>query len=470
MKTLFGAFGALLLTAAILITPARGQFADQATLITAAGGSANAQTGTVAALSGTYAQLTGVLLKFVPAASNTGDTTLQINGFGTSPHIKKPNGAGLATLVGTEIVTAQPVLLMYDGTEFVLMGPVTLPIAAANLGTSALSFSQPPNLQLNALVSANALTIAIKGSNGSDPSPSNPVPIIFRDATIANGDPVLVSLQAALSFTIASGSSLGCVNAKPCRQWIGAINNGGTVALCAYNALSGTNVIGINEGVLQTSQSGTSGGSSAQLLYCSTSAVTSKAFRILGYIEITEATAGLYATGPTFVQLFGPGIKKAGDPMSGPISASGTGATITGGTPGPAVPSINITPTSAANVVHVEAKGMVLSTGSSNAPSVQVYRSNTGSAACTVAVGNLQTQSPVLATVTDVGGTDAPYTNTQITYVVCTGGSGSATQIYCPQTNGGNWVAPTCTIEVYEVMGLLTEPANDNGLKLKMVG
>jgi hypothetical protein len=57
-------------------------------------------------------------------------------------------------------------------------------------------FDTAINLQLNASVASNILTVAVKGNNGSDPSASNPVLVAFRDATVANGDPVWVAITS----------------------------------------------------------------------------------------------------------------------------------------------------------------------------------------------------------------------------------------------------------------------------------
>src|SRR5262249_14173153 len=92
-------------------------------------------------------------------------------------------------------------------------------------------FDEPINLQLNASVASNILTVAVKGNNGSDPSNSNPVLIPFRDSTIANGDPVWRAVTAALSInTAAIGATLGAPGSStPFRLWIVAVDNAGSV-------------------------------------------------------------------------------------------------------------------------------------------------------------------------------------------------------------------------------------------------
>lgn len=375
------------------LVPASAQFADQATFAGTGAGTANAQTITLSNASA-YADLKGVIVKFVPGATNTGDATLTVNGFATPPHIRKPNGTSLVTLSGGEIVSGQPTLVMYDGTYFVLLTPSNLPVGASGLLSSALAYGQNVNLGLSASVNANALTISLKGADGNDPSSTNPVLVPFRNSTIATGTPTVVTQTGALSFTIASGSTMGCVSGEMCRIWIIGVNNGGTLVLGAYNALSGTTVGPIVEGQLQTCQTGTTGGNSAQLYYCSTSAVSNAAIKILGYLEVSEVTAGTWATGPTYVTVFGPGMKKPGDVVQ--VRRANTATTITTNTQIPldnTIPqstegggafSLAITPTSVANLLRVQSRILASDDGSSTTIISSLFRDSGANA---VAVG-----------------------------------------------------------------------------------
>lgn len=446
--------GAILLG---LVAPAAAQFATQATYGVGAG-TANAQTVTIPNAS-SYADLLGVPLQIVPGATNTTAATLTVSGnsgalSGGAIAIRRPTSSGLAALVGGEIQSGQSLMVMYDGTFFVILSVTntSVSVGAANLTNSSLAFNAPVNLQINATVSANALTIALKGNNGSDPSATNPVLMAFRDVTIANGGPVIVSLQAALSFTIASSSTMGCVSAQMCRLWVVAINNGGTAALCAFNALSSTNIAPINEAGLQTSASGTSGGNSAQTYYCSTSAVSAKAIRIIGYIEVQEATAGTWATGPTYVQLFGPGIMKPGQviqsvsntPTSGGTTSSASFAALSGG------PTQAISLTSAANVVRVRVNGTIGNTQGGADMSLQLARgaSLIGQPNRTLASTSGQGYVPIPLETFDV-----PNTTSSTTYGIQ--GKTSSGTITFPAAGSGSPVI------VEEIMASL-RPANDN--------
>jgi hypothetical protein len=458
MKKIGAALVALFVFAAAML-PARAQFADQATAIQSVAGT-NTITGTLPNVV-SYADVLNVLVKLTPAPAtgNTTAATLNLNSIGPIA-INKPTSAGLVALTGTELVAGQPALLMYNGTVFVLLSVTSTTVAVANLANSSLQFGVPVNLQLNASVGSNNLTIAIKGNNGSDPSVTNPVLIPFRDTTIANGDPVIVSLQSALSFTVNSTLSMGCTSGNMCRLWIIAINNAGTVALCAFNALSGTSVAAINEGILWTSNTNNNGSSLAQVLACGTTSVTNKAIRILGYLEISEVTAGTWATGPTFVQLFGPGIKKPGDTVQIVAPAPNTTQTTLLTTQTQTGISATIVPTSAANVIKVSSNVNVLGGSGSNGI-VQLSRGTAptlfgdqGSFTCAVQV-----------CIQPIRGIDSPFTTSSLTYYIF--GKSSANNIVVNDIAAT--YAPSSSIIVEEIMSALEPAANDNE-PLRMVG
>lgn len=467
---------ALLFTAA---APAAAQFADQATYAGTGAGAANAQTVTLANAS-SYADLVGVALKYTPGATNTGAATLNVNGFGSSPSFRKSSGTALVALTGGEVQSGVPIMVMYDGTSFDIIGPVALPVGAALLQNSALGMGFATNLQLNATVATNALTIAVKGVDGNDPSAANPVLIPFRDSTIANGTLKVVSLQAALSFTINSGSTMGCVSGQMCRLWIAPIcstglectNSAGSdvVGLCAFNARSGTTVAAVNEGLLQTSQSGTGGGNSAQAYYCNISAVTARAIRIIGFIEIQEVTAGTWATGPTLVQLFGPGIKRPGDVAQGPLAfTTSTPTTSSGATPTQTNLFQAITPTSAANLVRITSTGTVGYSGGGAYPVTQISRGASPTLIGNISGFALNTASTNPTFSVNNYALDFPNTTSSVTYFLYTWGvaAGGNNSIFLYATDLG---ATPAFIEVQEIMSAL-EPANDNLLRpLEMVG
>src|SRR5262249_9641966 len=173
------------------------------------------------------------------------------------------------------------------------------------------------NGTLTASVASNNLTIALKTLAGGDPSALDPVVVGFRNATLASGNYVNRVVAAAKSVTINAGNTMGAADGVPFRLWILAFDNGSDITLGAVNCLVGggapTQVFGLDESALQ-SPAGGNGGSSAATFYAA-GALSSKPFRIIGYMEWASGltTAGTWNAAPSKIQLFGPGVKKPGD-------------------------------------------------------------------------------------------------------------------------------------------------------------
>ncbi|MFC3706037.1 hypothetical protein ACFOOL_14890 [Devosia honganensis] len=158
--------------------------------------------------------------------------------------------------------------------------------------------NSPVNLSITATVNSNALTIAIKGFDGNDPSAANPVYIPFRSVTANSGDVEVLTLTAATSFVVSSGSTLGTTSAVAATLTVIGFNDGGTFRLGIIN---GNGQI-IADGIASSTAEGGAGAADAANVFYTGTAVTSKAYSVLGYLTITEATAGTWATAPTVVQ------------------------------------------------------------------------------------------------------------------------------------------------------------------------
>lgn len=244
---------------------------------------------------------------------------------------------------------------------------------------AALANNQPVNAACAASVSSNALTIALKGNDGNDPSSTNPVYVPFRSATATTGTQDVLTVTGATSLTISSGSTMGFANSTAGRLWVVAFNDGSTFRLGAVNALSGTSIMSLRDNVLSssTAEGGAGAADSAQVIYTGT-AVTSKGMRILCYMDWGSglATAGTWASGPTAIQMFGPGVPKPGDAVQVVVSADGAVATGTTQLPGDNTTpqstegdqymSQAITPTAAPNILEVSHNGTYFNTNSSN--------------------------------------------------------------------------------------------------------
>ena len=143
---------------------------------------------------------------------------------------------------------------------------------------------------ITASVGSSALTITL-----------NPTSLDFRSATIGSGTVTTVSNAAAISVVVPSTATLGTVSAVQSRLVVLAINNAGTMELAVTNISGGS---ALDEtGVISTTL--IAAASNSATLYYSTTARTSVAYRVVGYVESTQATAGTWATAPSTIQGYG---------------------------------------------------------------------------------------------------------------------------------------------------------------------
>jgi len=254
-----------------------------------------------------------------------------------------------------------------DQTKDVVFSVSALPTATRRIIDATLIGNVPLfNGTLVASVAANALTIALKTIAGGDPSGSDPVFASFRDTAIATGGNSVLTLTAAQSLVVSSGSTLGASNGVPFKLWIVGFNDAGVFRLGVINCLSGLNIYPLGQVPLasSTAEGGAGNADSAQVFYTGT-AVAAKAYVVLGYLsfETGLAAVGTWNAGPTRIQLQTPN-----SPLPGAIlqtQQTATGAVATGTTVLPyddTIPqsaegdqymSQAITPTSAANVLRV---------------------------------------------------------------------------------------------------------------------
>jgi len=239
----------------------------------------------------------------------------------------------------------------------------------------ASAFPAPINCQLTYTVAANALTITLKGQNGSDLSATNPALIPFRNVTPATGDYTWLALTANQAFTLSSGSTAGFTSASAGRLWIVGFNDGGTFRLGAINCLNFAvgppRVVDIFSLAAfsiasSTAEGGAGAADSAHVLYTGT-AVASKAYTVLGYAtwESGLTTAGTWDALPTRAQPFSADTPLPGREVQSVYESTGevaTGTTlfpvddtIPQNTEGNEYLDVSITPSSAANVLEVTA-------------------------------------------------------------------------------------------------------------------
>lgn len=162
--------------------------------------------------------------------------------------------------------------------------PGTLTVTGNITGTGTAQI-QP----ITASVSGNALTVTL-----------NPTTLTFRSSTLTSGAVNVRTVSSAISMTVSSGSTLGTVNAQQSRIVVLAIDNAGTIELAVVNISGGTQLDETNL-ITTTAEGGAGAADSASVVY-STTARTSVPYRVVGYVESTQATAGTWVTAPSTIQ------------------------------------------------------------------------------------------------------------------------------------------------------------------------
>ena len=156
-------------------------------------------------------------------------------------------------------------------------------------GTPTFTNSFDKIFSITASVASNALTVTL-----------NPCALDFRSSTLTSGTIVTRTVTSAISVTVSSGSTLGTASAQQSRIVVLAIDNAGTVELAVVNISGGSQLDETNL-ITTTAEGGAGAADSASTIY-STTARTSVAYRVVGYVESTQATAGTWATAPSTIQ------------------------------------------------------------------------------------------------------------------------------------------------------------------------
>lgn len=162
-------------------------------------------------------------------------------------------------------------------TKWVLLNPAN--------GINAVSVKQLQSI--NATVASDALTLSL-----------DPTSLDFRSSSLTSGVPNTRRVGEAISLVVPSGATLGTVSATAARLALLAIDNGGTVELAVVNLAGGNN---LDETTLISTTAISATATAINVIY-STTARTNVPFRVVGFVDITEATAGTWATSPTVIQ------------------------------------------------------------------------------------------------------------------------------------------------------------------------
>jgi hypothetical protein len=164
------------------------------------------------------------------------------------------------------------------------------------LAAAAVAMDVPVNADIKQLqsvaatVASNALTATL-----------NPTKIDFRSTTLTTGAPNKRTVASAITLVVPSGATLGATAAVSARLVLLAIDNAGTVELGILNLAGGNN---LDETGLISTVAISASSTAANVVY-STTARSGVPYRVIGFIDSSQSTAGVYASVPTLVQAVG---------------------------------------------------------------------------------------------------------------------------------------------------------------------
>lgn len=242
------------------------------------GGTGTAYTGTpnpaITTYGGTNTQEFDVLFNVASGAS----PTLTLNGLASPPTLVKQNADGSYTNIAANEIPAG------------WQSKVKLINSSQALVRSLPAGSSKQLQSVTASVGSNELTVGL-----------NPTSLDFRNATLTNGVPNTRSVPSAISLTVPSGATLGTVSGRLARLALLAIDNAGTVEMAITNLAGGLN---LDETTLVSTTAISASSNSANVIY-STTAITNVPFRVVGFTDISEVTAGLWVNIGTTLQGIG---------------------------------------------------------------------------------------------------------------------------------------------------------------------
>lgn len=216
-------------------------------------------------------------------------------------------GTGLLYYVsfsGTPTITNNSAIVTNTGTDIEVTAGDSCIIRSTAANTVEIldyvRYGQAVNRDLQSIsasVGSSALTIS-----------ASALALDFRSATVTSGTVTRVTGTPA-NLVISSGSTLGTTSGVQSNVAVLAINNAGTIELAAINLDGG---VELNEtGVISTTAEGGAGAADSATTIYSTTARTNVAYRVLGIVRSTQATAGTWATTPSLIQGIG-GESQAG--------------------------------------------------------------------------------------------------------------------------------------------------------------
>jgi hypothetical protein len=206
------------------------------------------------------------------------------------------NSTGVITVQssGANTITLIPAGMSVRCTCILITGTTAASWSFAFEGGSNIPYKQIQTI--TATIASNALTLGL-----------NPCSLDFRSSTATSGATTTRNFTTAISITVSNGSTLGTTNGVLSKLAVLAIDNAGTVELAVVNA-DAYGLLDERLLISTTAEGGVGSADSGTVIYSTTSR-TNVPFRIVGYVESTQSTAGAWATSPSNIAGMGGDIQ-----------------------------------------------------------------------------------------------------------------------------------------------------------------
>jgi hypothetical protein len=367
-----------------------------------------------------------------------------ING-GTTVTINSANGAYILWSDGISKWTAQAIGGSAISGVSSFIGRTGAVSALASDYTALDGLAPAHNCTITASVAGNNLTIAMKDNTGADPSATSPCVVTFPSSTLATGSTVTRTVTAATSLVLNAGSTLGTTSAIPFRIWVTFFDTGSTAVLGASVQTVANTQYPLDEtGIVSSTACNACATATSAGVFYTTAAQTSKSYRIAGFLDWGSglATAGSYASGPTKIRNFGPGVRKPGESVQKAQASTTVQTSNSTTTFADTACTATLTPTSAANPVVVTFNTDIFVSAAAEIGLVAVRRNSS------TVIGQIYGTFGATGSIVGNSGQvwlDTPSTASAVSYTVAvkenTAGSGATVPLF------------GCVITLQEIMG-----------------
>lgn len=171
---------------------------------------------------------------------------------------------------------------------------VTQPAQAAEISTLNAEV-----LALQSQVSGQIIQVGASLVSSALQMTLNPVSLTFRSPTASMGTTESIVIPSTLTLSAPAGATFGMLNGVQAILVLLVAYNSGSPVLCVSNMAGG---LDLGETGLISPTIISAGATASNVIYSAAAVTANAPYRVVGYIQITEATAGTWASAPTLVQ------------------------------------------------------------------------------------------------------------------------------------------------------------------------